>query len=329
AQAGMKTGYGLSNATYIADGIVYHGHDGSVNGGHTQLWYISNHDVGYFFSVNSDSYVQWKIDQAIRKYITRNLVRPALSPEVTIGQDVQEYSGWYQPDSPRTQSQAFSELAFENFRVRFANGKMYTAKLALPFQEYESVPVAPRQFRILPRNDDLQAPAPVATDILLPRNDEGLFMQGFAGMRTLKRIPAWMFVVKIGSILWLVFAIIAMIIHLPIWIVAEIRRKVGTRERVLLILPWMPVSSMLITNFLSSNVDINAFANFGWRSGGIFICTLLIGITSFISLIVWWRIDKTTVRPFVRWYSLAVILPLFIATLYLAYWGVIGLRTWA
>ena len=41
------------------------------------------------------------------------------------------------------------------------------------------------------------------------------------------------------------------------------------------------------------------------------------------------RQPKDEVRNGVRRYSIAVILPLLIAAAYLAYWGIIGLRTWA
>jgi hypothetical protein len=42
-----------------------------------------------------------------------------------------------------------------------------------------------------------------------------------------------------------------------------------------------------------------------------------------------WRARAQEVRRGVRWYSTAVILALLIAAVYLAYWGFIGLRTWA
>src|SRR5262249_23074700 len=39
AKEGLKTGYGLSNYWTAEDGFVYHGHDGGVNGGLTDMSY--------------------------------------------------------------------------------------------------------------------------------------------------------------------------------------------------------------------------------------------------------------------------------------------------
>jgi hypothetical protein len=38
---------------------------------------------------------------------------------------------------------------------------------------------------------------------------------------------------------------------------------------------------------------------------------------------------KQQIRGFVRWFSILATTALLIATAYLAYWGVIGIRTWS
>ena len=53
AQEGLKTGYGLSNYWSINEGFVYHGHDGGVDGGLTEMAYMPDYGVGYFYSINS------------------------------------------------------------------------------------------------------------------------------------------------------------------------------------------------------------------------------------------------------------------------------------
>jgi hypothetical protein len=42
-----------------------------------------------------------------------------------------------------------------------------------------------------------------------------------------------------------------------------------------------------------------------------------------------WRARKQEIRRSVRWYSIAVTAALLIAVVYLAYFGVIGIRTWS
>jgi CubicO group peptidase (beta-lactamase class C family) len=52
AKDGLKAGYGLSNYWSIHDGFVYHGHNGGVAGGLTDLSYLTDYGVGYFYSIN-------------------------------------------------------------------------------------------------------------------------------------------------------------------------------------------------------------------------------------------------------------------------------------
>ena len=65
----------------------------------------------------------------------------------------------------------------------------------------------------------------------------------------------------------------------------------------------------------------------GW-SAAIFLCTVLYAVASVISAAAVFRASKEA-RPTVRRYSIAVVAGLLIAAFYLAYWGIIGLRTWA
>ena len=73
----MKTGYGLSNYWSIEDGFVYHGHNGGVEGGLTEMSYMPDYSVGYFFSINSGNGDAFeKVGKAIRAYITHKLQKP-------------------------------------------------------------------------------------------------------------------------------------------------------------------------------------------------------------------------------------------------------------
>jgi hypothetical protein len=47
------------------------------------------------------------------------------------------------------------------------------------------------------------------------------------------------------------------------------------------------------------------------------------------SAVALWLARKREIRRFVRWHSIVVTSALLVAVVYLAYWGVIGIRTWA
>jgi CubicO group peptidase (beta-lactamase class C family) len=93
AQQGLKAGYGLSNYITVQDGFVYHGHNGGVNGGLTDMSYIPEYGVGYFYSINSGNGAAFgKLGEAIRAYITRGLAKPAVPAAGALPRPAHEYA---------------------------------------------------------------------------------------------------------------------------------------------------------------------------------------------------------------------------------------------
>jgi CubicO group peptidase (beta-lactamase class C family) len=125
AKDGMKAGYGLSNYWSIEDGFVYHGHDGGVNGGLTEMAYMPDYGVGYFFSINSGSGDAFqKMGKAIRAYITNKLQKPAVPAAAPLPPSAAEYAGWYEPDSPRVELTRFVERMAGISWLQFKNGSL-------------------------------------------------------------------------------------------------------------------------------------------------------------------------------------------------------------
>ena len=121
AKEGLKFGYGLSNYLTVEDGFVYHGHNGGVEGGLTEMTYMPDNGVGYFFSINSGSGdALEKVGKAIRAYIGNKLQKPALPPVAPLPANASDYTGWYEPNSPRVELFRFLERcsAFPGFTSR-------------------------------------------------------------------------------------------------------------------------------------------------------------------------------------------------------------------
>jgi hypothetical protein len=96
--------------------------------------------------------------------------------------------------------------------------------------------------------------------------------------------------------------------------------------------PLIAVLSLLcvVGVFMGSSSDsINRLGSVTVWSVGIFLATLLYVAACIACLLALWRARKTEIRRLVRWHSTAVIAALTIVALYLAYWGVIGIRTWS
>jgi CubicO group peptidase (beta-lactamase class C family) len=193
AQDGLTLGYGLSNYGSIEDGFVFHGHDGGVNGGLTQMAYLKDHGVGYFFSINAGNGAAFKkISEAVRGYVTHDLQKPAIPAPAAMPAFASEYVGWYRPDSPRSQNMYFVERLMGLTHVGVNGDTLTVHGLTGPRLHY--VPVEGRTFR----RHDADAEEPIASLALITPNAEGRFIaSGMGG--TLKQVALWQVVANLGG----------------------------------------------------------------------------------------------------------------------------------
>jgi CubicO group peptidase (beta-lactamase class C family) len=328
AKDGMKTGYGLSNYWSVEDGFVYHGHDGGVEGGLTDMSYMADYGVGYFFSINSGSGEAFeKIGKVIRAYITNKLQKPAVPAVATLPASAEDYAGFYEPDSPRVELTHFLERLLGISRIRFQDGKLFSTNVAARNEEF--IPVAGTQFRYVSKKDP---PDPVPTLELLTPNDEGRFVQ--VGMQTtMKKIPAWLAIGEIVATIFVLLSMIAILIYAPFWILGGLsKRRRRPAERSMRIWPLLAVLSLvaLVAIFILSSDDLIArLGNLTGWSFALFLTTIVFPVAAVASALSLWRAPAEGTRRWVRRFSLVVTFALLIAAAYLAYWGILGLRTWA
>ena len=326
AQAGMTTGYGLSNYAMIFDGFAYRGHDGGVQGGLTQVAYMAQYGVGYFYSINSGSGEAFqRIGKAIRAYITRDLPRPVLPAVASLPSNAAQYGGWYEPVSPRFQYVYFLERLVGLGRIRMKDGELFLTRLGQGSGAF--LPMGGPQFRYVPPNGP---PEPVPTLELIPSNDEGQFLQILG--TTLKRIPAWMALIEIVLTIFVLLSVVSILVYAPFWIVGGIgktRRLPAERQlRLWPLAAVLCIASIVAIFILGSDDLISRLGNLTWSSAALCALTLAFAVSSLASAYALWTARRQAVRHAAYSYSLAVTLALLIATAYLAYWHIIGLRTW-
>ena len=290
--------------------------------------YLPDEKVGYFFSINAGSGDAFdKIAKAIRGYVTAKLQKPPVPPAAPLPQNAADYSGWYVPDSPRVQLTEFIERLAGLSLFRFRDGKLLITSLGAWNQTF--LGTAGEQFRSVPKKGD---PEPVATLILLAPKSEGLFIQAGMGA-TMQRIPTWLAIVKIALTVFVLLAILSILVYAPCWILGGLSAKRRRpAERALRLWPLLAVLSQVafVVIFIVSSDDlITRLGNFTVWSVLIFLCTIAFAAAVIASAIAVWRAPAEGVRPGVRHFSTIVTAALLIALAYLAYWVIIGLRTWA
>ena len=323
AKDGLKSGYGLGNYWSIEDGFVYHGHNGGVIGGLTsQLEYMPEYGVGFFFSINSGN--NWtafvKVSKAIRNYITRRLPKPVVPAPAPLPSDAAEYAGWYEPSAVRPELIHFLVRLQMLSRVQFRDGKM-TIRVRNNTQTF--VPVAGKFFRYVPKHGP---PDPVATAVLLS-NKQFIYAE-----TTLIRVPGWLACSEIVLIDFFLLALVSISVYAPFWLFGGLmghpRRPA---ERAMRVYPLIAVLSLVLfeaTYMLGSTDGILSFGNLTLTSAMIFFSTVVFAIATIMGV---WSVaaaQPQVVRRPVRWFSGIVSVALMIALTYFAYWGIIGVRTW-
>ncbi len=326
AKDGLKSGYGLSNYWSLHEGFVYHGHNGGVNGGLTEMAYLPEYGVGYFYSINSGNGDAFsRIGKTIRAYVTAKLPKPALPPVASPPPGAAEWAGWYEPDSPRNEMTHFLERVAGLSVVSLKDGKLLMSSLGGRNETF--LPVSGRQFRYAPKKDALE---PAATLALLTPNTEGRFIE--AGTVVFKHIPTWLAILEIVLTALVALSVVSILIYAPFWILGGLSRKRRRpQERAMRVWPLVAVLSLVsvvVIFILCGNDLIERLGNLTAWSMALFLVTITFAVASVASAIALWRAPAGAVRRGVRGYSMVVTMALLITTVYLAYWGVIGLRTW-
>jgi hypothetical protein len=291
---------------------------------------MADYNVGYFFSINSGNGDAFeKVAKAIRAYVTNKLQKPPVPPVASLPAGAAEYAGWYVPDSPRVELTHFLGRLLGITFVRVKDGNLLLDHLGAWNDTY--APVTGTQFRHLPKKAD-DVPDPVATFELLTPNQDGRFIEASPGA-TMKRIPAWLAITQIVATVFVVLSILSIVLYAPFWVLGGLSQKRRRpTERAMRLWPLVAVLSLVafVGVFLLCNDDlIDRLGNLTGWSIAIFLITLLFGLASLGSAISVWRAPVDAVRRGVRRFSMIVTVALLIAAAYLAYWGIIGLRTWA
>src|ERR1700722_5654564 len=323
AQQGLSAGYGLSTYESIHDGFVYHGHNGGVQGGLTDMAYMPDYGVGYFYSINAGNTAAFSaIGKSIRAYVTHRLQRPPVPGVVAMPAHDSSYAGWYEPDSPRVELNHPLERLLGIVRIRFADNELLLSSLRERGQVF--LPMAAGQFRKVPKEG---FPDPIATIALLSPNAEGQFVQMEGGKVTMKRIPAWFAIAEIALIAWFVCAVVSVLCYAPFWLLGGLSRKRRRpAERAVRAWPLVAVLSLVAAAgilILSGDDFISRMGNRSFWSAAVFLSTLLYSVASAAGAVALWRAHRQAIRCRVRKYSIAVIPALLIAAVYLAYWGLI------
>lgn len=319
---GLDTGYGLHNyTTSDRRGFTWHGHNGGVDGGLSQMNYLPDQGMGYFFSINAAHMGAYReIDEQIRAYVTRDLGKPVLPASQPVPEKVvRGFQGWYTPLNPPREMLGFlgilgvSRVSFEGDRIRISS----------PFGPSNTlVSVDGQRFR----HDNHAA----ATVVLMDSADGRLLQTSSITNARISPALAWL---QVGSVYLLLLALVSIPVFALVWVPRwALRRMRGVANLHVRVLPLLAVLSLVAVALILAGVGEDSIVRLGhatpW-SVGLTLATYGFAVFSVASLWAVLRADRGTMNRFAYFHSLGVSVVLVAASLYLGYWGIIGIRTWA
>jgi CubicO group peptidase (beta-lactamase class C family) len=324
ARLGIRDGYGLGNFTTVYKGHRIHGHLGGMNGYLSTYGYSPEHGLGYVLMLNSVSGEALdRSEKLILSYLTRDWPQPIHPPVSPADEGTTRFAGFYEPHTPRLEQSRFLMRLLGLNRISFDNGELRIQGLLGQPETYLAGELAGSFRRV-------EDPGP---SLLFFEDNGETFAAStdvFAG--NFRRIPSWQFWVQSIGLLFCTLAMVSALAFAMVWIP---RKLLGylRNERALSVrvLPFLAVLSLvsIVAIFVCMTDPIKMLATPTVWSVGLCASTwmfALLTFASFVRLIVARRADMN------RWvwrHSFVVFLANAIVLIYLSYWSIIGIRTWA
>jgi len=323
AKAGVAAGYGLGNFATLENGFVFHGHDGGVEGGLAKLEYLRDEGLGFVLMINGGSGKAMEDAAAlVRNHLTKDLARPPLPSARPLPPDTQRtWTGYYRLDNPRQEASRFALRLLAIARVRVTGDGLVTRGL---FEETPEafVAVGERLFR--------KKESPAASLALLD-TPEGRVIQD--GDLNLVAVPGW----RVFSELALAAASLVLLLTAPLFALVWLPRRLLGRMAAVRHLDarvWPLVSSLCFfaaAAVFALGLD-DPFRRLGHPTAwsiGYAALSLAFAATAAIGAVVAARAPIATQNRWAAWHSRLVAAAAVLVSGYLAFFGLVGLRTWA
>jgi CubicO group peptidase (beta-lactamase class C family) len=322
AKVGLQAGYGLNNYTSLHKSWVYREHNGGVNGGLTELSYLPSANLGHVIMINSGNAEAFReISKLIRNYETRRLTPDLPSAGIPLTDKHKAIAGLYYPINSRQQMGYFIDriVKAQSFQI---DGDKLIHKSIFGADKNNYFALSDNLFS---SDDNHISALAIASDPLV---GDVLHLNNTVYKPT-SSLLAYGQLFMMG--LWIV-AVVSSILFSFVWGIRKLDGKIpkggATRIRIWPLLASLSVVLFIIL-FISGAAD--PFKNLGEPSVfsiGIMLTSMMFALFSFIGVYTAIKEKKTLMNQAAYWYCSVSSVLHFIVSLYLLWFGVIGMMTW-
>ncbi len=321
AKAGLRYGYALGNAGDPRRAFAGQGHDGGIDGFLSTYEYIPDRRVGLFASINSSASGEalGRIADLLYGYITRDLAPPPKAPAAPLDSTITQAAGFYEYVSPRNSKFAAIDYLLQCGWTYIKSGKLYRDGL-IPGSREQIIYVGNGQART-----DKFANA-MSVYFLAPDGNR----YGCGTLACFEQVsPLWP-VTRLVLVLGALLTMTTLILFAPVWIFRKISgRMKGVRHLSVRIVPLCAVLVLGCLQWLLLKSGTIVLAQEGWQSIVVCAGSIAFALLSILAAGLAARSFRWEMNRAQRIHSTLVSVACVGITLYLSYWGLIGLRTWA
>jgi len=326
AQQGLQVGCGLGIATFVEGGFVFHGYEGIVNGSRAAFRYLPQDHLGFAICVNSEN------EEAFRTLLAvlDGAVTEQLAPPQPLISDLPEgriaaASGYYRPLAAPAGLDFCLRRVLGVLNISYQGGKLQVSPLA--GSATTIFPVTDRRFR---------AEGEPLPTIVFTRDDAGgTVVQAFSGTFHGNYVRASGMAIW-GERLYGAFHVGLYLFWIGLavrWLALRLRAPDKSRGDGLLVL--LPGLELIISLSLVGLV-MKAANDPVWLLGeptpvsvGLMVGTWVYGIVALVGAVLAVLKSRSHRDSQVWLFSLVFWASSVVLTAYLAYWGALGIRTWA
>jgi CubicO group peptidase (beta-lactamase class C family) len=324
AEAGLGSGYSFGIGTGYRGGAKWLTHGGAVPGFLAEYSACLDNGLGYVVLQNVFD-IEFYDDMftRVRSYAVSQVDSIIPPPSALIPAGVlEEYCGYYEPRSPRLELMAFGEILTGGITVSFENDTLYTrgfmedkTPLISVTQNLFRRPWHPEASRVFTESVDGRT---------VYASKGSYFEKASIGKTYLYRVLVF------GAVIVMMSAIAYSLFWVPVHIIKKLRRRDNRSKYLSMrVIPLLAVLSLVFGALKMGDQTILELGMMTLPNVMFFVSTLAFAGLSTLSLLTTYRSFSKPVRKAARVYAVLLSLACFGMTLYLSYWGVIGLRLWA
>ncbi len=323
ARAGQEIGYGLNNYSSRHENWIYREHNGGVNGGLTEFSYLPKAGAGHALMINSGNGAAInEISDLVRDYETRNLEAPPAPEPAAIGPGHESIAGLYLPINPRAEMSRFLDRVFGIQQLYFDDERLVVKPL-LDSETFEYVAASEDLYR------SLETGAISLTRVQDPLVGTAVHW-GTLVLKPVSPLVAYG-QLAIGA-LWGI-AILTSILYALVWSVRRLRGKIqpgaAMRVRVWPLLASLSIIGFVVTFSIGMRNPFETLGEPTLLSLSIMLTSVLFAVFAIAGTWTAWNYRDAEMNRVNYWHSAASSATHLLVAMYFAWFGVIGIMTWA